>query len=72
MPPERYPMHDLHWLEGADTYESLTERVVLNPRNLNPRTLDEIDFDWLRSRALYHKWKKYERDAPTRAKNGMD
>jgi hypothetical protein len=62
MPPDAYPRHDPQWLSGADIYESLTEQVVLNPRNLQPRSLEDIDFDWLQSRALWHKWLKYERD----------
>lgn len=70
-PPDTYPAHDLRWLEGADLYESLTDSVVVNPRNLQPRTLEDIDFDWLRSRALWHKWLKFYRDEPERAKVGM-
>lgn len=71
MPPDQFPQHDPHWLNGADIYENLTERVVLNPRNLNPQTLDDIDFEWLKSRALWHKWHKYERDETDRIKAGL-
>lgn len=65
-PPEHYPTHDKAWLNGADIYESLTETVVVNPRNLNPTTLYDVDFEWLHSRALFHKWRNFYRDMDKR------
>lgn len=62
MPPEHYPTHDLEWLEAADLYETLTETTVVNPRNLQPRTLLDIDREWLQSRARWHKWRKFFKD----------
>lgn len=62
LPPDHYPTHDKHWLKIAADYEAATESVVVNPRNLQPRSLHDIDADWLQSRSLYHQWLKYYRD----------
>lgn len=66
MPPDAYPRHDRHWLNGADIYEALTGDTVVNPRNLRPAALEDIDFEWLHSRSLWRQWHKYEQDMDKR------
>lgn len=69
LPPDEYPQHDEHWLEVARQYEEATGQTVVNPRNLQPRTLLDIDEDWLKSRRIYQGWRKFFGDLDKRPKD---
>jgi hypothetical protein len=61
-PPTEYPVHEAIWLKIATEYEEATGQVVVNPRNLHPQSLVDVDVGWLHSKKLYGDWIKYHKD----------
>lgn len=51
--------------------EDATETVILNPRNIQAKSLQEADLVWLRDKARYRQGLKYFKDSEKRAKAGL-
>ena len=71
----RYPQHkfkyDWHWIAMAVDLEDAMEVVILNPRNIQAKSLKEADSDWLKDKARYRQGRRFVRDRDKRAKVGL-
>jgi hypothetical protein len=58
-PPLPQKFHWL-WLDVACQIEDGTGQPILNPYDVGNRSLSAVDVDWVRDKALYRRWLRYE------------
>ena len=69
--PRRMFKYHREWIKMAVEIEDAMSIVILNPRNIQARSLKEADLDFVADKNRYRQGRKYIEDRPKRDKAGL-